>query len=105
MEVTFTAISEDRPGPAWAELFHKLLDAGRTMERDEVSEERKAEAARALPPSVVRALKPGLFDNSDRYAAPTAEQLRDLPPAYRRLILEYFQKLNSADAPKEKRDN
>jgi hypothetical protein len=78
-----------------AELFHKLLDAGRTIERDEVSEERKADGAQPLPPSVVRALKPGLFDDSDRYAPPTAEQLRDLPPAYRRLVLEYFQKLNA----------
>ncbi|MGQ0562693.1 MAG: hypothetical protein ACT443_12565 [Gemmatimonadota bacterium] len=83
------------------ELFHKLLDAGRTMERDEVSEERKADAAQPLPPSVVRALKPGLFDSSDRYAIPTAEQLRHLPPAYRRLVLEYFQKLNAAAATKE----
>src|SRR5687768_8958784 len=77
------------------ELFHKLLDAGKTMERDEVSEERKAEAATPLPPAVLRALKPGLFENGDRYATPTAEQLRDMPPAYRRLILEYFQKLNA----------
>jgi hypothetical protein len=75
-------------------LFHKLLDAGKTMERDEVSEEREAEAARPLPPSVIRALKPGLFDNNDKFTPPTAEQLRDLPPAYRRLILEYFERLN-----------
>jgi len=86
-----------------AELFHKLLDAGRTMERDETSEERKAEAAPDLPASVVRALKPGLFDDSRRYTPPTAEQLRDLPPAYRKLILEYFEKLNAtAAAPKDK---
>lgn len=88
-----------------SELFHKLLDAGRTMERDEVSEERKADAAQPLPPSVVRALRPGLFDNADRYAAPTAEQLKDLPPAYRRLILEYFQRLNTAESTKAKRAN
>jgi hypothetical protein len=88
-----------------SELFHKLLDAGRTMERDEVSEERKAEAARALPPSVIRALSPGLFDDADRYAVPSAEQLRDLPPAYRRLILEYFEKLNRTPATEEKRGN
>ncbi len=80
-----------------SELFHKLLDAGRTMERDEVSEERKAEAAQPLPPSVIRALRPGLFDNAGRYTPPTPEQLKDLPPAYRRLILEYFQKLNAAE--------
>jgi hypothetical protein len=78
-------------------LFHKLLDAGKTMERDEVSEEREAEAARALPPAVLRALKPGLFDNTDKFTAPTAEQLRDLPPAYRKLILEYFERLNRVE--------
>jgi hypothetical protein len=75
-------------------LFHKLLDAGRTMERDEVSEEREAQAARPLPPAVIRALKPGLFDSTDKFEAPTPEQLRDLPPAYRKLILEYFERLN-----------
>lgn len=87
-----------------AELFHKLLDAGRTIEKDEVSDERKADAAQPLPPSVVRALRPGLFDAHDRYLTPSAEQLQDMPPAFRRLILEYFQKLNSTDKPaKEKR--
>lgn len=83
------------------ELFHKLLDAGRTIERDEVSEERKSEAAPDLPPAVIRALRPGLFDSNNKYAPPTAEQLKDLPPAYRRLILEYFQKLNASDAAKK----
>ena len=75
-------------------LFHKLLDAGKTMERDEVSEERESETAKPLPPSVIRALKPGLFDNNDKFTPPTPEQLKDLPPAYRRLILEYFERLN-----------
>jgi hypothetical protein len=75
-------------------LFHKLLDAGKTMERDEVAEEREGEAARPLPSSVIRALKPGLFDNTEKFTPPTPEQLRDLPPAYRRLILEYFERLN-----------
>jgi hypothetical protein len=46
---------------------------------------------------VIRALKPGLFDNTDKFTPPTAEQLRDLPPAYRRLILEYFERLNRVD--------
>ena len=78
-------------------LFHKLLDAGRTMERDEVSEERQADAARPLPPAVIRALKPGLFDHADKFEAPSPEQLRDLPPAYRRLILEYFERLNRVE--------
>jgi len=83
-------------------LFHKLLDAGKTMERDEVSEERESEAARALPPSVIRALKPGLFDNTDKFTAPTAEQLRDLPPAYRKLILDYFERLNRASQQEQR---
>lgn len=84
-----------------AKLFHKLLDAGRTIERDETSEERKAEAAQTIPASIIRALRPGLFDNANKYAVPTIEQLRGLPPAYRRLVLEYFQKLNRPEAARE----
>ncbi len=79
------------------QLFHKMLDAGRTMERDEVSEEREAEAARPLPPAVIRALKPGLFEQGEKFTPPSAEQLRDLPPAYRRMILKYFERLNRVE--------
>jgi hypothetical protein len=75
-------------------LFHRLLDAGRSLEREEYSEERAGQVARDRDVPDVEALDPALLDRTRRYPAPTAEQLRTLPPAYRRLVLEYFQRLN-----------
>jgi hypothetical protein len=82
-------------------LFHRLLDAGRTLERDEFTDEhvagRPATAVRDHRRMDLREL-----DGAARYPPPTEEELRALPPAYRRLILEYFDRLNRADpeAPK-----
>lgn len=75
-------------------LFHRLLDAGRSLEREEYSDERVGEAPGHTEVSPVEALDPSLVAPAVRYPAPTAEQLDGLPPAYRRLILEYFDRLN-----------
>src|SRR5688572_9675119 len=47
-------------------LFHRLLDAGKTLERDEYSEERKAERPGSISPNVIKALKSGLLDQNMR---------------------------------------
>ena len=78
-------------------LFHRLLDAGRTLERDETSEERTARRAGNHAPSLGRALDPTLLEGGQRYPAPTPEQLRGLSPAYRKLILDYFDRLNRTE--------
>jgi chromosome segregation ATPase len=75
-------------------LFHRLLDAGRTLEKDETSEERKAERPGDYTPSVPPALDASLLDTSVRYRVPTPEELKSLPPAYRKMILEYFERIN-----------
>jgi hypothetical protein len=74
-------------------LFHRLLDAGRSLEQDELSEEREAE-------------RPGAFDRrtvlplSDedlaafRFRLPAADELRTLSPAQRQMVVEYFERLN-----------
>jgi hypothetical protein len=74
-------------------LFHRLLDAGRSLEKEEFSDERESG-------------QPGLFERGDvaavspealqmlRYRGPDAETLRSLPPAARALVLQYFQRLN-----------
>jgi hypothetical protein len=74
-------------------LFHRLLDAGRSLEQEESSEER--ESARA-----------GEFERGDvvpltdlqlgllQYELPDGEQMRSLTPAVRQLVLEYFERLN-----------
>lgn len=79
-------------------LFHRLLDAGRTLERDDVSEQRTAERPGEVPPSRARALDPALLESGPRFRPPTPEQLRALPAAYRKLILEYFDRLNRSEA-------
>ncbi len=75
-------------------LFQRLLDAGRSLEREEYSDER----VRAVPEGAGVAepvpVDPALLHGGVRYPVPTAEQLERLPPGYRRIILEYFQRLN-----------
>ena len=74
-------------------LFHRLLDAGRSLEREEFSEERESE-------------EPGDFERGDitsltaeqmgvmPYEVPDGDQLQRLSPALRQLVLEYFDRLN-----------
>jgi hypothetical protein len=75
-------------------LFHRLLDAGRSLEQEETSDERLAERPGAVDTSQAGALDASLLENQQRYRVPTPEELKNLPPAYRRLILEYFERLN-----------
>ncbi len=76
-------------------LFRRLLDAGRTLrnEEEDTREERVSRAAdpslRALPPATGTA-PPG----GPRFRYPTWDELRSLSAAERRLILDYFRRLN-----------
>lgn len=75
-------------------LFHRLLDAGRSLEREEFSEERESE-------------EPGEFERGNvlsltadqmgviRYEIPDGEQLQRLSPSVRQLVLQYFERLNA----------
>ncbi len=77
-------------------LFHRLLDAGRSLEKDEMSDERESEAAGLIERGEVAPLGPdalGLL----RYR-PDADALRRLPPAARALVVRYFQRLNGDPA-------
>jgi hypothetical protein len=84
-------------------LFHRLLDAGRTLEKEEYSEERVGELPGAVGISRAPALDPSLIDPGSRFRVPTAEEMRALPPAYRRLVLEYFARLNRTGSEQERR--
>lgn len=79
-------------------LFHRLLDAGRTLEHEETSPERVAERPGDVGVSVGAELDPALLDGGLRYPIPGPEVLRNLPPAYRRLVIDYFDRLNRAAA-------
>jgi hypothetical protein len=76
-------------------LFHRLLDAGRSLEREEYTEERAGRMAEHIEPGSPDPLDPALLDSAFRYPAPSLKQLQGLPPAYRRLVLEYFERLNA----------
>ncbi len=78
------------------QLFHRLLDAGRTLERDEESEERESEQPGDFTREGVRALSAGDLDVL-RFELPGAAQLRALPPAQRALVLRYFERLNTGN--------
>ncbi len=77
-------------------LFHRLLDAGRSLERDELDRERRAER-----PGEVEILQPGALPadllRGARFPHPHEETLRRYPATLRRLILEYFDRLNRGE--------
>jgi hypothetical protein len=80
-------------------LFHRLLDAGRSLEKDEYENERTAERPSGVGRRDVDALDARLFEDPTRFRAPAPEQLQHLPPAYRRMILDYFERLNRPPPP------
>ncbi|MBI2401565.1 MAG: hypothetical protein HYV20_02275 [Gemmatimonadetes bacterium] len=77
-------------------LFRRLLDQGRTLRGDEQDEEKERTSQTARPDNVrlPPALRPGAAGKGPKYPYPTWEQLRQLSPEERRLILDYFRRLN-----------
>lgn len=81
-----------------ARLFHRLLDAGRSLEKDELARERESTSAGPSGPRDVPALTPEDL-GALRYPLPGSSELTKLPPAQRAMVLEYFQRLNRAGGP------
>ena len=79
------------------QLFQRLLDAGRSLERDEESDERESEVPGEFERDVVVPLTEEDM-NALRFQLPGADVLSRLPPAQRRLVIEYFERLNQAPA-------
>jgi hypothetical protein len=75
------------------QLFHRLLDAGRSLEREEESTERESEAAGTFDAEAVGPLDPASLGLTT-FRLPDAEALGRLSPAARALVLQYFQRLN-----------
>ena len=82
-------------------LFHRMLDAGRSLEKDEVEDERTAERPSSFDARAVDDLDPALFRDVTRFRTPDAAELQALPPAFRRLILDYFERLNRPQPPQQ----
>ncbi len=79
-------------------LFHRLLDAGRSLEKEEESTERESTRAEAFDRATV-----GQLSSDDlglvHFPMPNAAALSRLPPAARALVLQYFQRLNAGGSP------
>jgi hypothetical protein len=80
-------------------LFHRLLDAGRALEKDDYEETRTGAPPSRFDPRNVAPLDARLFQDPARFRPPAAHELRALPPAYRRLIHDYFERLNRPVPP------
>jgi hypothetical protein len=77
------------------QLFRRLLDAGRSLESEQLDErqERVSETAR---PGAARVPVNTGDTAGERFPYPGWEDLREHSPEERRLILEYFRRLNDA---------
>jgi hypothetical protein len=81
-------------------LFRRMLDAGRSLENEQKdeSQRRESRAARGTerftPPG-----GPARGRDAARYTVPTWEELRGLSAEERRLVIEYFRRLNAEAKP------
>ena len=83
-----------------AQLYRRLLDAGRFLEQDERDDQgpREAKAANGNGASGrVDGTQSGKAAN--KFAPPTWNELRGLGPDERRIVIEYFRKLNGTTPP------
>ena len=81
------------------QLFRRLLDAGRSLEKEEREDTGKREAKSATG---TETFTPGASVDAKaalRFRPPAWEELRALSPDERRAILDYFTRLNSAPSP------
>jgi len=77
-------------------LYRKLLDAGRSLAGEEPDEEKERTSRSATGDSVriPAALLPGATGTGPRVRYPTWDELTGLTPEQRRMVLEYFRRLN-----------
>ena len=82
-------------------LFRRMLDAGRTLQGEERDEKKERQSTTAtdgterLPP----ALRERLLGDEGRPRVPTWEELQQLSPEERRLVVDYFRRLTAPAAP------
>ena len=81
------------------QLFRRLLDAGRSLEKDERDDTGKREAKSAAGSDVFAPNAKVDARAAVKFRPPTWEELRGLSSDERRAILDYFTRLNSASTP------
>ncbi len=79
-------------------LYRKLLDAGRSLTGEEPDEQKERTSRSATGDSVhiPAALLPGTTGAGPKIRYPTWDELTGLTPEQRRMVLEYFRRLNEA---------
>ena len=78
-------------------LFRRMLDAGRTLQGKEEDERKERQSTPATDDSVhlPPALRAKLLGDDDRLHVPTWEELQQLSPDERRLVVDYFRRLTA----------
>lgn len=81
-------------------LFRRMLDAGRTLQGQEEDEqkERVSTAARDDSVHLPPALRAKLMDENQQLRLPGWAELQQLSPEERRLVLDYFRRLNEGSS-------
>ncbi len=83
------------------QLYRRLLDAGRLMEQDDRDDQGPRESRTATPGGDRRpATGTAAGANAVRFAPPTWNDLRGLSPDERRLVVDYFRRLNGGGPPR-----
>jgi len=82
-------------------LFRRMLDAGRTLQGREEDERKERQSTAATDDSIhlPPALRARLQGDDDRLRVPTWEELQQLSPEDRRLVVDYFRRLSEPKAP------
>jgi hypothetical protein len=78
-------------------LYRKLLDAGRSLSGDEPDQEKERTSRSATSADSIHipaALLPGATGSGPKLRYPTWDELSGLTPEQRRMVLEYFRRLN-----------
>ena len=75
------------------QLFQRMLDAGRSLEDEDLDPEQRESEAATAGPRAPPEIDPDLI-RGRRFPLPSEALLRDLPIFYRAMIFEYFDRLN-----------
>jgi hypothetical protein len=78
-------------------LFRRMLDAGRTLQGREEDQKKERQSMTATDDSVhlPPALRARLQGDDERLRVPTWEELQQLSPEERRLVVDYFRRLSN----------
>lgn len=82
------------------QLYRRLLDAGKFMEQDERDDQGPREARAASGNGSTGRVEGSASGRpANKFNAPTWDELRGLGPDERRIVIEYFKRLNSGGPP------